>query len=166
LRSFTGRNSGVIPSQMKAKSELPRIPSMDKRLLGTWKSDKRRTFQEWSWTKRLTPQKRNRFKAIFGKLEVTYTRTKVISTLRHRKWEQARRYSVVAADETSVAVVQFGKMEIKNRRKYDAVNLEIAEELFGSKPKIEHIHFDKKHFWISLGNGRNREFFRKICTRK
>ena len=48
-------------------------------------------------------------------MEVTYTRSKVIHDLAHRQWEQASRYSVVAADETSVAIVQFGKIEIKQR---------------------------------------------------
>ena len=95
-------------------------------------------------------------------MEVTYTRSKVIHDLAHRQWEQARRYSVVAADETSVAIVQFGKIEIKNRRKYDAENLRMVEALFPPKPKISHIHFGKKHFWISIGTGKNREFFKKI----
>jgi hypothetical protein len=50
----------------------------------------------------------------------------------------------------------------ENRRKYDVVNLKIVEELFPAEPKIEHIHLDKGHYWISLGNGRNREFFMRI----
>ena len=93
---------------------------------------------------------------------VTYTRSKVIHNLPHRQWEQARQYLVAAADETSVAIVQFGKIEIKNRRKYNVENLKMVEELFPSKPKISQIHFDKKHYWISIGTGKNREFFKKI----
>jgi hypothetical protein len=147
--------------RVNVKSDLPHFPKIDKRLLGTWKSDKRRTFAEWNWKKNTPPKKREKLKSFFGKLEITYTRTRVISALRHRKWEQTRRYAVLATDDTSVAIVQFGKTEVKDRRRYDLANLEFLEE-FCSKPQIEHIHFDKKHFWVSLGNGRNREFFRKI----
>jgi hypothetical protein len=42
-----------------AKAEQPSFPKWDKRLLGVWKSDRRRTFRDWTWTKKLTPQKRN-----------------------------------------------------------------------------------------------------------
>jgi hypothetical protein len=139
----------------------PVFPKFDKRLLGTWKSDRARTFKEWVWAKKKSPQKKKWFQSLFGKLEVTYTRTRVIYTLHHRKWEQARRYKVVATDETSTAIVLFGKLQIKDREKYDPENLRFAEELFPSKPQISHIHFDKNHYWISLGTGRNREFFRK-----
>jgi hypothetical protein len=145
-----------------AKAIQPRFPKTDKRLLGVWKSDRKRTFRDWVWTKIISPKRKHRFKLLFGKLEITYTRTKVISSLRYRKWEQSRRYVTLASDEDSVALLQFGEIEIKNRRKYDSANLKFVKELFGSKPKIEHIHFDKRHFWISLGNGKNREFFRKI----
>jgi hypothetical protein len=149
-----------------ARIVQPKFPKFDKRLLGVWKSDKKRTFQEWRWVKPLPLKKKKRFKSIFGKLEVTYARAKVISTLRHRKWEQARRYVILGIDDESVAILQFGEIEIKNRRKYDSANLKFVKELFGSKPKIQHIHFDKKHYWISLGNGRNRECFRKIRNGK
>jgi hypothetical protein len=100
--------------------------------------------------------------SLFAKLEVAYSRTRVICRLRHRNWVQARRYAIVAADANSVAIEQFGKLAIENRRKYDVVNLKIVEELFPAEPKIEHIHLDKGHYWISLGNGRNREFFMRI----
>lgn len=152
--------------QRKQKVAVPVFHKTDRRLLGTWKSDRVRTFKEWSWIKKLSPQKQARFKTFFGKLEITYTRTKVISCLRYRKWEQASRYQVVASDETSVAIVQFGKLQIKNRRRYDPENLKFAESLFPAEPRISHIHFDKTHYWISLGTGRNREFFRKIRGRK
>ena len=140
----------------------PVFPKFDKRLLGTWKSDRARTFKEWLWSKKKSPRKKKWFQSLFGKLEVTYARTKVISTLRYRKWEQASRYKVVATDQTSVAIVRFGPLEIKNRGKYDPENLKLAEAIFPSEAQISHIHFDKNHYWISLGTGRNREFFRKI----
>jgi hypothetical protein len=149
---------------MRVTSKPPRFQKFDKRLLGTWKSDKRRTFKDWVWKKKLAPARRKFFESLFGKLRVTYTRGRVISSLRHRGWEQSQRYIVVAHDETSVAIVKYGPLQIKDRRKYDAENLKLAEEMFGVHPKITHIHFDKQHYWISLGNGRNREFFRKISS--
>ena len=147
---------------MKRILEQPKFLNVDRRLLGTWKSDRLRTLKEWNWIKRLSLQKKKRFQALFGKLEITYTRTRVVFLLRHRKWEQSRRYELVAADENSVAIVSFGKMRIKNRRNYDPANLKFLDESLWSKPRIQHIHFEKNHYWISLGNGRNREFFRKI----
>jgi hypothetical protein len=141
--------------------DRPKFPKWDKRLLGVWKSDRKRTFKEWTWTKKLTPKKKRFFKSLFGKLEVTYTRGKNIQTLRYRRFEYSRRYFVVAIDEDSVAIVIFGKKIIKNRRNYDPENLKMAEAVFPPKPAISHIHFEKDHFWIPLGNGKNREYFRK-----
>jgi hypothetical protein len=151
---------------MRAKSELPRFPKVDKRLLGTWKSDKRRTFAEWNWKRNTSPKKKAKLKAFFGKQEITYTRTKVITVLPHRKSEWARRYAVLATDDTSVAIVQFGKINFKNRQKYNPENLKMVDEIFGSKPRIQQINFDKNYFWFLLGNGRNREYFRKIRNAK
>ena len=154
-----------MPTSLKSAFEQPSFPKTEKRLLGTWKSDKRRTFAEWSWAKKLTPKKKEWFKSIFGKLEINYGRTKVISRLRHRRWEQSRRYVVLGSDENSVAIVNFGRLEIKNRRKYSPLGLEIVDELH-SKPEIKHIHFDKKHFWVLIGNGKNRQFFRKLRNKE
>lgn len=134
----------------------------DKRLLGSWKSDARQTFAEWNWGKKATPEKRARFKALFGKLEITYTRNKVISKLAYRGWEQSQSYTVLGADCGSVAIRRFGMLHIKNRSKYDLVNLQLLEALFPEEGVIEHLHFEKDRYWISLGDGRNREFFRKI----
>ena len=110
----------------------------------------------------MPPEKKKQVQACFGNLEISYARTKIIMTLRYRKWEQARRYKVVAADETSVAIVQFGEMGIKNREKYDPEHLKLVEKMFPPTPVIQHIHFEKNHYWISLGTGKNREFFKRI----
>jgi hypothetical protein len=108
--------------------------------------------------------KKARFLAIFGKLEITFTRTKVISLLPHRKWEESRRYALLGCDKTSVAIVEFGKWELKcPRNRQEGLRL-LAE--MRSAPEIKHLHFDKNHMCISIGNGRCREFFRKIGGRK
>jgi acyl-coenzyme A synthetase/AMP-(fatty) acid ligase len=141
------------------------IPKTDKRLLGRWKSDARLTFADWNWKKGTSPARKARLKSLFGKLELTYTRTKVISRLRHRRWEQARRYAVLGLDADSVAIMTFGKLEIKARREYDLLCLELLDQI-GSVTKVEHIHFVKNHFWISIADGRHREFFRKISRNR
>jgi hypothetical protein len=143
------------------KSVLPRFPKIDKRLLGTWKSDRKRTFAEWNWRTGISPEKKEELKSIFGKLLITYTRSRVIWNLPYRKWVTARRYATLGADETSVAIVIFGKRHVKNAQKYDRINLEIVNE-FWSELKIQQIHFTGNHYWISIGGGKNREFFRKI----
>jgi hypothetical protein len=154
-----------MSSKAKKKSVRPIVPKTDVRLLGTWKSDAKRTFQEWTWRKTLPPEKKKRIKSLFGKLEVTYNRTKVISKLRHRNWTSSRSYTVLGVDETSVAIITFGELEVKKRKKDNPYGLELLKNLY-SKPQIQQIYFDQKHYWISIGNGKNREFFRKIRNRK
>jgi len=84
---------------MRTKLELPSFPKVDKRLLGTWKSDARRTLKDWRWKKSLSPKRIKKCKTIFGKSEAIFTKTKVISRLSHRNWESARRYAVLGVDK-------------------------------------------------------------------
>jgi hypothetical protein len=65
-------------------------------------------------------------------------------------------------DDESVAIAIFGEREIKDRRKYNPDNLECLRQLFPPKTAIRQIHFDRNHYWIPIGNGNHREFFRKI----
>ena len=148
-----------MPTQAKIKFTLPRFPKTDKRLLGTWKSDARRTLKEWHWKKNLSPKRIGKCKTIFGKSEAVYTKTKIISRLRHRNWESAICYRVLGVDENSVAIAIFGEPKIKNWKKYDPDLLDLAKEIY-AKPRIAHIHFVDNYYWISFG--KNREFFRKI----
>lgn len=140
----------------------PHSPKIDKRLLDTWKSDARRTFAEWNWKRNTTATKRARFKSFFGKLEITYTRNRIISKFPQQQWEQSQRYAVLGTDKNSVAIVIFGKLKIKNRKRYDPLNLAILEDCHLSDARIEHVHFGDGCYWVSIGNGRNREFFRRI----
>ena len=133
------------------------VPRTDRRLLGTWKSDSRQTMKEWTWTKRPSVAKRRKLRAIFGKLEITYTRTKIISKLRN--WETWRSYAVLGTDETSVAIRVLGDLRIKNAQRYDPVYLDLLKEHW-SNSEIWHIHFARNCYWISLG--KNREFFRRL----
>ena len=154
-----------MPTRLQLAFTQPTFPKTDNRLLGTWKSDARRTFADWNWKKGTSPQKKADLKSIFGKLIVTFTRTKTRADLPHHEWQSSRRYSVLGADETSVAIIEFGEPEIKNEQRYWAEGVKIAKE-FCSKPEIKHIRFDKNHFWISIANGKHQECFRKIRSGK
>jgi len=112
----------------------------DKRLLGTWRTDRGRTVAEWRFSKRLTPQKRRKFLAIFGKLRVTYTRTRIRGIYEDYRFTQ--RYEVVAMDSDSVAI------------RYEDTQVT-------GQWRIQHVHFEgQTHYWIALG--RNREWFRRV----
>jgi hypothetical protein len=163
-RPFRPRTMKTLMKSASATG-LPTFPKHDVRLLGAWRTDKRRTFAEWNWRKGISPKKRSRLKSLFGNLEVTYTRTKVISVLRHRNWETSRHYKVLGLDESSVAISVFGELKVKGPSNYWAEGLRMVKEA-NSKPTIKTIHFDKKNYWVSIGNGKNREFFRKIRRRR
>ena len=129
----------------------PPVPKFDRRLIGHWKSDARRTLAEWRWGEKPTPKRRQVVRWIFGKLVLTYKRNEVVSELKGDRW--SRRYKVLGADETSVAILVFGRM--KGGQFMDHF---LLDEFL--KPKIYHIHFIERGYWISLGC--NREFFRRL----
>lgn len=146
------------------KSGAPKFPKIDKRLLGKWKSDKRKTFLDWHWRKNASSKRKEKLKSFFGNLILTFTRTRIIYDLPYRHWQRSRRYVILGVDETSVAIIVLEKPKIMKRDKYSRAGLQIVED-FWSKPEIQHIHFEKNWFWISIGIGRNREFFRKLGIR-
>lgn len=115
-----------------------RVRKTDKRLLGTWKSDGRRTVAEWRFAKRLTPERRRKFLAIFGRLRLTYTRRRIHGALGEYRFTHP--YEVLAADSDTVAI-------------------RYRDEAGTSEWRIQHIHFEGDHYWIALG--RNREWFRR-----
>ncbi len=111
----------------------------DKRLLGTWRSDRRRTVAEWRFSKPISSKNKRMFLAIFGKLEITYTRKRIRGSLEDYRFSQP--YEVLASDSDSVAIRCFDKDLTKEWR-------------------IRHIFFlGKDRFWIPLGS--NREWFKR-----
>jgi hypothetical protein len=112
----------------------------DKRLLGTWQSDRGRTLAEWRFGKRLTPQKRQKFLAIFGKLRITYTPTRIHGS--YGDYQFTQRYEVLAMDSDSVAI------------RYEDTQVT-------GQWHILHVHFEgQNRYWIALR--RNRECFRRV----
>jgi hypothetical protein len=112
----------------------------DRRLLGTWRSDRRRTVAEWRFFKPVSPKNKRTFLAIFGKLEITYSRKYIRGIFDDYRFRQP--YEVLASDSDSVAILYFDK--------------DLTHEWC-----IRLICFDgKDRFWIPLGG--NREWFKRV----
>ncbi|HRY49511.1 MAG TPA: hypothetical protein P5186_15785 [Candidatus Paceibacterota bacterium] len=117
---------------------MPKRPRIhDKRLIGTWRSDRRRTMAEWVSVRRLTERRRKKLSDIFGHLTLRFTRSRLHSEFKGTR--DTQEYAVLASDSDSVSIVHWDGL-LKERR-------------------IQHLHFEGRHYWITLG--RNREFFRK-----
>lgn len=112
----------------------------DRRLLGTWQSDRRRTFRHFKPKAGCSPHSLRKFKAMFGKLVVQWDRGVYHTELDgHRS---SARYEVVASDAESVVV--------RSR-----------DELSG-EDRLQHIHFDEDSYWVALAGGSICEFFRRV----
>jgi hypothetical protein len=118
---------------------------IDKRLLGTWKSDRRKTFQDFVWAANGTDEGRRKFKALFGHLIIRYTRQTIYSRMRDTDLDPCL-YEVLGSDSNSVAILNTG------------------ESFFHESPWIEHIHFERdRYYWVSLPIGsHNREWFKRV----
>lgn len=74
----------------------------DKRLLGTWKSDRRLTFQNWKPSPKLRPSRVRKFRSLFGRLVMRWTRGKYYSDL--DGFQDSGHYEILARDANSVVV--------------------------------------------------------------
>jgi hypothetical protein len=59
---------------------MPPTKTPQSLLVGTWRSDRARTVAQWVFPKRLAAKRRKEFDAIFGKMQVRYSRTKHTTT--------------------------------------------------------------------------------------
>lgn len=125
----------VPPDQARSN-----IKMRDRRLLGVWRSDKRRTLRELRARQDLSQKARHVIGGLLGKLELKFTSTRCYSTLEGNT--SSAPYTVVAKDRSSVAIVS-----------RDAI---LGEDT------ISHIHFEGSWFWISVGRGALREFFTRL----
>jgi hypothetical protein len=111
----------------------------DSRLIGTWRSDARKTFLEIAARRDIPASKKSKLRRLFGKLELRYTRTHCHARLGNSV--TVTRYTIVAKDASSVAIVSENQLDGR---------------------QIVQIHFERDSFWIFLGSGRMREFFTRI----
>lgn len=114
----------------------------DSRLIGTWRSDGRKTAKEIAARRDLPANKTIKLRGLFGKLELRYTASHCYARL--GDYVSVNRYTVVAKDERSAALIVFNRLEGKH---------------------IVQIHFAGDHYWIILGSGRTREFFKRVSPR-
>jgi hypothetical protein len=112
----------------------------DRRLLGVWKSDARRTPRELRARRDIPATTRRVFEPLFGKVEYRFTAARCWTTLDGHTWSEP--YVVVAKDDSSVATVS------PDGRGVDTTT---------------HIHFcEDAVFWVHVGSGKFREFFRRV----
>jgi hypothetical protein len=108
------------------------------RLVGTWKSDRSRTFLHFRPRRGCSPASLRKLKELFGKLNVQWTRRRCRTNIDGSIWSSS--YKVLARDETSVVI-------------------EFNEPMFPGH-RLHQIHFDENHYYIVLGN--ITEWFRKV----
>jgi hypothetical protein len=109
-------------------------PKSDRRLLGSWRSDRLRTLRHYKHGPKSPSASRRRFKSIFGKLVVRWTRKFVYTEFERPVERQA--YEIVARNASSV-VVRFADGELM------------------------HIHFEDDWYWIGV-HGVMCEYFKRI----
>ncbi len=109
----------------------------DRRLLGHWKSDRRRTMAEWKWPPRTSIKKKRFATSLFGHLKLRYTPRFVYSDYKGMKSREP--YEVLGSDSFSVAIAT-------------------GEPVTG-EVRIYQMNFEDGGYWISLG--RQREWFRR-----
>lgn len=114
----------------------------DSRLIGTWRSDARKTALEIAARRDISAAQKKKLQKLFGKLELRYTPTHCYSFLNGTV--SVNRYVVVAKDTSSVVLV--------------VLNPTVGKY-------IVHIHFEGSCYWIILGSGRMREFFKRVTSK-
>src|SRR5262245_9689037 len=107
---------------------------VDTRILGRWRSDAARTRRDLHARADLSAHSKRALLKLFGRLELRFTRSRCYSTLNGHTIEIP--YEIVAKDTDSLALVSEGK--------------------------IIHIHFEGTRFWILVGAGKFREYFRRM----
>jgi hypothetical protein len=112
----------------------------DPRLLGTWRSDRRRTFKHFKPKANCPPRSIRKLKALFGKLVV--------------KWDRGLFHTELDGHCTSTPYVVLGSDSV-------SVVIRSKHSLFGEE-RLQHIHFEGDCYWIALPGGQLCEFFRRV----
>lgn len=115
----------------------------DRRLIGTWKSDRRRTFLHYKPPEDFTSEKLDKFKSVFGKLTIRWGRGKYYTLL--NGFRDVQSYEIVASDHDSVVV-------------------RIRHEIYGHDC-LRQICFDGDHYWIALDGGDLCEWFKRVKSK-
>jgi hypothetical protein len=119
------------------------VPKFDRRLIGTWQSDRRRTFQHFKPRLNCSPRSVRKLKAIFGKLVVRWGRGKVYSE--YDGHHDSETYKIAASDSESVVVRTKCPLTGDNR--------------------LQQIHFDGNYYWVGI-SGSMIEWFKKVKKKR
>lgn len=112
---------------------------MDERLLGTWQSDRRKTFLHYKPSPKSTPQQLRNLKALFGKLVVRWERQKYHTEL--DGYFSSEPYIVLASDVDSVVIRHRDKVTRAER--------------------LQQIHFEEDWYWTATWG--LIEWFRRVA---
>ena len=117
---------------------------IERRLLGTWVSDARRTIGDLEKRRTLPAKSRKAMKAIFGRLRLRYTRSRCYSTLDLNT--DALPYRVLATN--SEGAVLTGRS---------------LPEWLTPEEQIQHVRFVSDNlYWVCIGG--IHEYFRRVKT--
>ncbi|MBI1176194.1 hypothetical protein GC207_02005 [bacterium] len=140
-------------------SHLLNTPNLQKLLIGTWKSDKRRTLRFCHRYHLLMGTKKRRFGNLFGHLTIRYTRSRVYYTLRETEW--SAKYDVIAQDSKSIVLRLHSDSLWKQA---EPVVVDLVKQLMPAR--LQQVHFqlvdDTQYYWI--GCGTFCEWFRRDDT--
>jgi hypothetical protein len=107
--------------------------------MGTWQSDRRRSLRNYKPATKKIPPRHSKFRAIFGKLKIRWTRRRYYTEFMGSK--KRGNYEIVASDESSLVV-----------RTYEA----------DGEPALRQIHFDGPDtYWVGCW-GMLCEYFKRI----
>ena len=162
------RPSKTLARQKRPVSgvELPAgKPLYEPRLIGSWKSDRKKTFERVRL--KGTPTVQRKFRSLFGKLVQTWTKKTMSSYFdcdrfmgsKNDRTPEIQEYSVVARSPR-FAVIQVGKRLPNHKRKIDLISAEMLQELDNWNSLLV-IEFDGEDgYRISLGTFF--EYFRRV----
>lgn len=111
------------------------------RLLGTWQSDRRRTFRHWKPLPTSTPASHRKFRALFGKLVIHWTPKRY--RMEMDDFRRSGAYTVVARDAGRVVIE--------------------VEGWFDERELVQ-IHFEDDRYWVAL-QWAFIEWFRRVPPR-
>ena len=135
-------------------------PLLEPRLWGTWKSDRKKTFERMRVSG--SPAQQRKWRSLFGKLTVTWKRSTMSSYFDGKWWPSQVpmdptptlcHYRVLARSSERVIVILHE----------DSTRLEKAQ----GSPVFENlisIDFDESGYWLSINNGWA-EYFRRVLSR-
>lgn len=159
------------PQRLKPVTEpeiaTPERPLFEPRLWGTWKSDRKKTFERVLMSKKTTQQQR-KFRSMFGTLVVTWTKKRVsnyfdcdrlVGGTPNDRVPEVQNYVVVARSPGS-AVICLCERARRRRSKSERETYELLSELDKDRSLVT-IEFDGDDgYRVSLGSFF--EYFRRV----